>query len=146
MTDLGMTRVVETYRRIPVAVAFVLSAIVAGALAILAGVAGEGNDLAVGMTGLSAVGTFVFVTAFAWLTKLHHKISWRTPAFALAFCLAVVAVITGLMWDSNYSGFILVGWIVISFSSLLAFNVSRRSVSREPAWEEKDRFYFRLTI
>jgi hypothetical protein len=159
MTDLGMTRVVETYRRIPVAVAFVLSAIVAGALAILAGVAGgmfgiylydrgmsKGNDLAVGMTGLSAVGTFVFVTAFAWLTKLHHKISWRTPAFALAFCLAVVAVITGLMWDSNYSGFILVGWIVISFSSLLAFNVSRRSVSREPAWEEKDRFYFRLTI
>jgi hypothetical protein len=139
----------EKYRKIPPAVAFVLSAIAAGMLGFLAGIVGaiagiyvydrgmsKGNDLAVGMTGLLAVGTFVFVTAFAWLSKLHHDISWRTPAFTLAFCLAVAAVITGLMWDPNYSGFILVGWIVISFCSLLAFNVSRRFVAREPAWEE----------
>jgi len=92
----------------------------------------KGNDLAVGMIGLLAVGTFVFVTVFAWLSKVHHKISWRTPAFTLALCLALAAFTTCLMWDSYYSSFIFVGWIVILACGLLAFNVCRRFVTREP--------------
>ena len=145
-----MKRVVETYRHIPIVSAIVLSAIIAAVFGFLAGLVGaiagiylydrgmsKGNDVAVGMTGLLAVGTFVFVTLFAWLSKLHHKISWRTPAFTLAFCVAVAAVVTGLMWDPDYSWFVLVGWIFITFCSLLAFNVTRRFVTREPAWEEE---------
>ena len=145
-----MGRVVEKYRRIPFVVASVLSVIIAGALSIVAGTAGavagiylydrgmsKGDDLAVGLTGLLATGTFVFVTMFAWLSTLHHKISWRTPASALTFCLVLVAVTTGLMWDSGYSGFILVGWVVILLFSLLAITVSKRLAASETSWEEK---------
>ncbi len=141
---------IETYRRIPSAGAVVLSAIVAGILALLAAVAGaitgiyiydrgmsKGDDLAVGMIGLFAVGTFVFVIAFAWLNKLHHNISLRTPVLTLAFCFTLVVVVTVLMWDSHYSGFIMVGWIVILCCGLLALNVSHRFVTRAPAWEAK---------
>ncbi len=142
--------VLETYRRIPTAAAFVLSTIRAAALGFLAAVAGaiagiylydrgmsKGNDVAVGMAGLFAVGTFVFVTAFSRFVSLHHKISWRTPGVALAFCLGLAAVTTWLMWDWNYSGFILVGWIAIFFCGVLALNVSRRFTASQPSWDEK---------
>ena len=137
-----------TRGRIQAASAFVFSAIAAAVSAFVVGVAGgvvgiylydrgtsKGNDVAVGMIGALASGTFVFVTVFAWQESKHHKISWRTPAFALGPCLALAAVPTWLMWldpdFSYYSGFILVGWILILVCGLGAFYVSRRLVTRD---------------
>jgi hypothetical protein len=144
-----MKPAVETWGRIQATSAFVLSAIVAGVFAFVAGVAGgvigiylydrgmsKGNDLAVGMIGALASGTFVFVTVFAWQSNKRHKISWRTPAFALVPCFALAAVPTWLMWGGPdypyYSDFILVGWVVILLCGLLAFYVCRHFVTRDP--------------
>jgi uncharacterized membrane protein YfcA len=139
----------ETCGRIRAASAFVLSAIVAGVFAFVAGVAGgvigiylydrgtsKGNDVAVGMIGALAAGTFVFVTVFAWESNKHHKISWRTPAFALVPCLALAAVPTWLKRGDPdypyYSDFVFAGWIVILVCGLLALYVCRLFVTREP--------------
>ncbi len=144
-----MKPVVETLGRIQASSAFVLAAFVAGVFAFVAAVAGgvigiylydrgmsKGNDVAVGMIGALASGTFVFVTFFTWASNAHHKISWRTPAFALVPCLALAGVPTWLMWGDPdypyYSGFILVGWIVILACGLLAICVCRLFVIRDP--------------
>lgn len=144
-----MKPAVETWGRIRAGNAFVLSAMVAGVFAFVAGVAGgvigiylydrgmsKGNDVAVGIIGALAAGTFVFVTVFAWERNKHHKITWRTPALALVPCLVLAAVPTWLMCrgmdHSYYSGFILVGWIVILVCGLLAFYVCTHFVTRDP--------------
>jgi uncharacterized membrane protein len=144
----SMKPVVETGGRIRAASAFVLSVIVAGVFAFVASVVGgvtgiylydrgtsKGNDVAVGMIGALAAGTFVFVTVFAWERNKNHQISWRTPAFALVPCLALAAVPTWLMRGDPdypyYSDFILVGWIVILLCGLLAFYVCSRFATRE---------------
>ena len=115
-------RVVEAYQRQPAWLAFLLSAIIAGALALIAGIAASiagmylydgansrGNDFAI---GLHAAGTFVMVIVFSWLRNLHHKITRRTPDFTLYFCLSLAAATTLLSaadLDSYYMGFVLAG-------------------------------------
>ena len=96
----------------------------------------RGNDLAVSLIGLHAIGTFVFVLVLSWLRHLHNKISWRTPAFALLFCLGVAGTTTLLFWkngdlDTHYMGFMSIGWISILLCGLAAMVLSRyRFVSR----------------
>lgn len=97
----------------------------------------KGDDLGVGISGLFAVGTFVFVTVISLLSKLHHTVDWRTPGFAVAFCLAVAALVTWLSSDPSYSGVTFVGWLAILFCCLLALIVSSRFVTPRTSWEEK---------
>jgi hypothetical protein len=122
--------------------AFILSAIIAWLLAFVVGLAGgiagmylydraqsKGDDFAVGLIGLHAVGTFVFIFVFSWLRKLHQEISWRTPAFSLYFCLAGAAITTLLSWanlDEHYLPIVSAGWIVILFCGLAGMLVSSR--------------------
>jgi hypothetical protein len=135
--------------RIRAASAFVFTVFMAGVFALVASVAGgivgiyfdvhygrasKVSPFAVGMIGALAVGTFVFVTVFAWERNKRHQISWRTPSFALAPCLAMATV---LMWlergDPYYpylSDLIFMGWIVILVCGVLAVYVCSRFATR----------------
>lgn len=90
----------------------------------------RGDDLAVGLIGLCAVGTFVFVIVFCGLCKLHNAISWRTTALALILCLtatiATTLVSMDMLWsDSHWVSFVETGYIVVLFFGLAALLVSR---------------------
>src|ERR1700686_4872849 len=87
-----MSRILELYRRAPDWSAFMLAATVSSVLAVVTGIAGavagvylydrgrsKGDDLAVLIIGVLAVGAFAFVVLLTWLRTLHHKISSRTP-------------------------------------------------------------------
>ena len=135
-----MGRVAEVYRRLPKWQAFILSLMIASILALVTGIVGSlagmylydrgtstGNDIAVGLIGLHAVGTFVFVFVLSWLHKVHHEISARTPAFALLFCLSLAALTTLLFWgvlDRYYTSFASTGWILILFCGVAAMFLS----------------------
>jgi apolipoprotein N-acyltransferase len=97
----------DRYRRIPEALAFVLAIVISLASALVTGLLGagaaiylydransKGDDAAVGLGGLFAIGTFMFVVVFTWLQKLHHPISSRTPSYALLACLILPAAAT----------------------------------------------------
>src|ERR1700722_1212396 len=90
----------DRYRQTPGALAFILSMVISLAVALVTAVVAawaaiylydransKGDDFAVGLGGLFAIGTFTFVVAFTWLEQLHHAISSRTPAYALLTCL-----------------------------------------------------------
>jgi hypothetical protein len=88
----------------------------------------KGNDLAVFLITLHAIGTLVFVIAFSWLRHFRREISGRTPASALLFCLSLAAATTILCWDaigSDYMSFVSIGWILILLCGLVAMLVSR---------------------
>jgi len=88
----------------------------------------RGNDVAVSLIGIHAIGTFVFVLVLSWLRHLHNEIAWRTPAFALLFCPGVAAATTLLFWedlDSYYTGFISIGWTLTLLCGLAAMLLSR---------------------
>src|SRR5271169_1108286 len=137
-----MGRLAEAYRRLPNRMAFIVSAIIAWVLAFCAGIAGgiggmylydgaqsKGDDLAVGLIGLYAVGTFVFILVFSWLRKLHQEISWRTLAYSLCVCLAGAAITTMISWtdlDEHYMPIVAGGWIVILLCGLAGMLVSSR--------------------
>ena len=131
----------EAYRRMPDWSVFALAAIISWFLAAVTGIAGgfaamflydrgksKGDDLAVLLGGLLAVGTFTYVLLFTWLRKLRHEVTWRTPLFALLFCVMGSLLITGFLaagnWDF-YWEFILVGWIAILLFGLGSFLLSQ---------------------
>jgi hypothetical protein len=139
-----MARAEDPYR-LPTWQAIVVSLAIAVFIGFMGSMAGtylydrdmsRGNDLAVSLIGLHVIGTFVFVLVLSWLRHLHNKISWRTPAFALLFCLGVAATTTLLFWkdddlDAHYMSFMSIGWILILLCGLAAMVVSRyRFVSR----------------
>jgi hypothetical protein len=83
-----MGRLTKAYRRLPTWPTFILSAIIAWLLAFVLGLAGsiagmylydraqsKGDDFAVGLIGLHAVGSFVFIFVFSWLRNVHQRIS-----------------------------------------------------------------------
>jgi hypothetical protein len=137
-----MGRLTKAYRRLPTWPTFILSAIIAWLLAFVLGLAGgfagmylydraqsKGDDFAVGLIGLHAVGTFVFIFVFSCLRNVHQRISWRTPAFSLYVCLAGAAITTLLSWadlDEHYLPIVSVGWIVILLCGLAGTLVSSR--------------------
>jgi hypothetical protein len=86
----------------------------------------KGNDLAVFLIGLHAIGTLVFVIVFSWLRHFRREITGRTPEFALLFCLSLAAATTLLCWDNYYMSFVSIGWILILLCGLVAMQVSRR--------------------
>jgi hypothetical protein len=127
------------YRRVSGGSAFVLAALASFALAFVAGLLGavagmylydransKGDDFAVGLGGLFAVGTFTFVVFFTWLQKSHHPISSRTPFFALYACLFLAAAATLFFGDRDYSSFMLGDWLGILLFGLLSLLVCRR--------------------
>ena len=127
------------YRRISSGPAFVLAFLASSALAMITGLLGgvaamylydsansKGDDLAVGLGGFFAVGTFSFVVVFAWLQKLHHPISSRTPLFALYGCLFLSAVATLFFGDRDYVSFMLGDWLAILIFGLLSLLTCRR--------------------
>jgi hypothetical protein len=133
------------FQRLPFPVAIALSVVTAGTGSLLIGVTAgwgaiyiydrgnsKGNDVAVGISALLAAGTFVFVTAFTSLSKLHHDITWRTPGFALGCCLVSAAAVTCLLWDSYYFEFILTGWAAVTVCGSLAVWIVGRFVGVEP--------------
>ena len=141
-----MNQIIDRYRKIPDAWAFVAATVISFGLATVAGFFGgfaamylydrgrsKGDDLAVVMSGLFAVATFTFVIGFTWLRKLHHDISARTPLLAWLICLAATAATTTLLWDRDYEGFILVGLALILFCGLGALILCRRMLVRLPA-------------
>ena len=88
----------------------------------------KGNDLAVFLIGLHAIGTLVFVTVFSWLCHIRREISGSTPAFALLFCISLAAATTLLCWDAigtDYMSFVSIGWILILLCGLVAMVASR---------------------
>lgn len=141
-----MSRIADTYRRVPGWLAFVTAAIASFVLAFVAGILGafvatyfydrgmsKGDDFAIGMGGLFAVGTFVFIVAITWLLKLHHRVSARTPSFAWLACLALAIVSTAGLWDYDYSQLILAGWVLFLVCSLGGLALCRRKLLRPPA-------------
>jgi hypothetical protein len=137
-----LSKLAERYRRLPRFVSSVLAAAASFTLATIGGLLGaiaamylydgansKGNDFAVGLGGLFAVGTFIFVVLFTWLQKLHHPISSRTPLFAFFACL-VLPVITTLASlediDDYYLPFVLGDWLAILLIGLLSLFVCRR--------------------
>jgi hypothetical protein len=141
-----MSRIIEMYRRVPDLWALVLVAVVSWALAAITGIAGgiacvylydrgmsKGNDLAVLISGLLAVGTFAFVLLFTWLRKLHHEVSSRTPWFAWLFCLASSLLVTFLLWPGeSYLELVLMGWMAILIFGLVGLILSQRLFIPEP--------------
>ncbi|HXZ27431.1 MAG TPA: hypothetical protein VEG08_05455 [Terriglobales bacterium] len=140
--------IVALYRKIPRPIASCLAAIFAWGIAFSFGMLSAGGavylydrgkndarDLAVGMTALFSVGTFLFVVLFSGLQRLHHEISARTPRITLAVCLAVAAAATALLWDRNYALWVLAGWLILLCGSVLAFQVSKRIAAYPPARE-----------
>jgi hypothetical protein len=85
----------------------------------------KGNDLAVFLIGMHAIGTLVFVIVFSWLRHFRREISGRTHAFALLFCVSLAAATTLLCWDANYVSFVSIGWILILLCGLVAMLASR---------------------
>lgn len=88
----------------------------------------KGNDLAVFLIGLHAIGTLVFVIVFSWLRHVRREMSGRTPALALLFCMSLSAT-TLLFWgdgdlDSYYISFAQIGWILVLLCGLIAMLVS----------------------
>lgn len=93
----------------------------------------KGNDLAVALIGLHAVGTFVFVTLLTFLWYRSTRISWKTPVGSLAVCLAVLLCTTLLFssaYDEYFAVFFILGWISVALSGALALGVCRYIVSR----------------
>jgi hypothetical protein len=88
----------------------------------------KGDDVAVFLIGLHAIGTLVFVIVFSWLCHIRREISERTPASALLFCLSLAAATTILFWDAvgrEYMSFVSIGWILILLCGLVAMLASR---------------------
>lgn len=132
----------ERYRGIPNALAFISAAITSSAIAAISGIFGcfaamylydggtiWGDDFAVLLGGLFAVGTFTFVLAFTWLQKLHHSVSSRTSLFAFYACLilpiAATVSFAGEM-DDYYMFFVLGDWFAILLLGLLSVFLCRR--------------------
>jgi uncharacterized membrane protein required for colicin V production len=90
---------VERYRGISNRFAFVIAAVASFVLAVICGILGgvaatylydransKGDDFAVFLGGLFAVGTFVFVIGFTWLQQMHHAVhrAYRCSPFTLS--------------------------------------------------------------
>lgn len=130
----------DRYRGMPSGLAFVIAATASFVLAAICGIlaavgatylydhaSSKGDDGAVGLGGLFAVGTFTFVVIFTWLRKVHHPISSSTTLFALYTCLALpVAAIVFLVDDNNYWLFVLGDWLALLVFALLSLIVCRR--------------------
>jgi len=136
------TKFVDRYRRIPNSLAFVTAAIASFVLAVVSGFLGgiaatylydransKGDDFAVGLGGLFAVGTFTFVIVFTWLQKTHHPVSSSTSLFAFYACLILPVAATVLFaedMDDYYLFFVLGDWLAILLLGLLSVFVCRR--------------------
>jgi drug/metabolite transporter (DMT)-like permease len=92
----------------------------------------KGDDFAVGMGGLFAVGTFTFVVVFTRLRKVHHPVSSSTSLFAFYACLIFPLAATLLLRDANYWPFAVGDWLAILLFGLLSLVVCRRW------WQESD--------
>jgi hypothetical protein len=136
------TKFVDRYRGIPPAVAFVVAAMLSFVLAVISGILGglaamylydrgnsKGDDFAIALGGLFAVGTLTFVVVFTWLQKIHHPISSRTPLFAFYSCLTLPAVATFLSlseMDDHYLLLALGDWLAIVVLGLSPLFICRR--------------------
>jgi hypothetical protein len=147
-----MSRILELYRRAPDWSAFMLAATVSSVLAVVTGIAGgfagvylydrgrsKGDDFAVLIIGVLAVGAFAFVVLLTWLRTLHHKISSRTPFSAWLFCVICDLAVTVWLWprydpltEDHYLPFIYAGWTAIILLGLLALFICARWVVHEP--------------
>lgn len=134
-------KLIERYRTLPARATSIFAAIAALALATVCGIlaaytamylydrgTSKGDDGAVALGGLFAVGTFTFVVVFTWLQKAHHTISSRTSLFAFYACLLLPALITVMSADEMdyYSMFIVGDWLAILIFGALSLFVCRR--------------------
>lgn len=134
------SKFVDRYRGIPSGLAFVTATAASFVVAVICGIFAavaatylydransKGDDFAVGLGGLFAVGTFIFVVVFTWLQKAHHPVSSSTSLFALYTCLILPVVATVfLVDDDNYLLFVLGDWLAILVLGVLALVVCRR--------------------
>jgi hypothetical protein len=130
----------DLYRGIPRGLAPIVGAVASFGLSVICGILGgiagmylydrgksKGDDFAVGMGGLFAVGTFTFVVVFTRLQKVHHPISPNTSLFALYACLIFPLAATILLVDdANYWLFVAGDWLAILLLGLLSLVVCRR--------------------
>jgi hypothetical protein len=134
-------KLVDRYRALSTSAASVTAATVSFGLATVSGFLGgaaamylydraesKGDDAAIGLGGLFAVGTFTFIFAFTWLQKAHHPVSSRTSLYAFYASLVLPALTTLLSADEMdyYATFILGDWLAILVLGLLALLVCRR--------------------
>lgn len=139
-------RLVDRYRAVSAGTASVLAAIASFGLATVCGFLGgdtamylydrgrsKGDDAAVGLGGLFAVGTFTFVVAFTWLQKTHHPVSSRTSLYAFYACLVLPVLATMLAADElDYFAMFIVGdWLAILILGLFSLLVCKRWWQRE---------------
>jgi hypothetical protein len=136
------SKFVDRYRGISGGLAFVMAAAASFVLAAISGILaaiagtylydranGKGDDAAVGLGGLFAVGTFTFVVVFTWLQKMHHSVSSRTSLFAFYACLIAPVAATVLLaedMDDYYLFFVLGDWLAILLLGLLSLYICRR--------------------
>jgi len=133
-------------RRLPTPLAFILVALlsflIASVAAVLGAIAGiylydrgtsKGNDLAVALIGLHAVGTFAFVVVFTFLWGRRRSASWKVPVGSFAACLCVLALDSVLFWssyDAYFAVFFYAAWLAVAFSGCVAIVLSRYILSR----------------
>lgn len=142
----SLARVVDRYRAVSSSTTSVLAATASFGLATACGFLGgdtamylydrgrsKGDDAAIGLGGLFAVGTFTFVVAFTWLQKTHHPVSSRTSLYAFYVCLVLPVLATLLFADEmDYFALFIVGdWLAIFILGLLSLLVCRRWWQRE---------------
>ena len=140
------TKFIDRYRALSNRLSSVLAAFASFGLATVCGFLGgvaamylydransKGDDVTVGLGGLFAVGTFMFVTVFTWLQKAHHPVSSRTPQFAFYACL-VPPVVSTLFFAGDlgdYVPLVLGSWLAILILGLLSLLLCRRWCQHE---------------
>ena len=118
---LGAMALLAVYRRMPIyfagAAAVLISAVIAGALAIAGSLALDFAFRKVGaqLDGLGAgvlfilvalnIAVGVFVAVISVLINLHHRTDWKTPTLAFVFCGVLIRVIGP--FDIQFSPFLL---------------------------------------
>ena len=133
-------------KRISTPIAFFLIALISMVAAVSAGVLGaaaavflydrgtsKGNDLAVALIGLHAVGTFAFVVLFTFLCSRRGYAHWKLPFGALAACVGLLGVNTlffSSAYDEYYAVFFLAGWALVALSGTAALAVCQRMLTR----------------
>ncbi len=93
----------------------------------------KGNDVAAGLIGLYAAGTFTFVIVFTSLWSRRALVSWRIPVGAFGACIGTLVLNTVVVfaaYNQHYAVFIVAAWIAETVSGIAALLVCRRIVSR----------------
>jgi hypothetical protein len=93
----------------------------------------KGNDVAVALIGLHAVGTFSFPVLLTFLSSRTSYVSWKVLIASLASCFVVLLCSTILFssaYDDYSAIFFVMAWISVVISGSLAIGMCNYILSR----------------